>query len=60
MATKPTCGLTRWPTRSSTAVPCSTPTTNYAETALKVTTASVNAFLRQMDAAKNVVKLIFR
>lgn len=33
---------------------------NYAETALKVTTASVNAFLHQMDAAKNVVKLIFR
>lgn len=33
---------------------------NYAEIARQVTTASVNAFLRQMDAAKNVVKLIFR
>lgn len=33
---------------------------NYAETAQLVTTASINAFLRQMDAAKNVVKLIFR
>lgn len=33
---------------------------NYAESARQVTTASVNAFLRQMDAAKNVVKFIFR
>lgn len=33
---------------------------NFAATAQQITTASVNAFLHQMDAAKNVVKLIFR
>ena len=33
---------------------------NYAATAQQVTAASVNAFLREMEAAKNVVKLIFR
>lgn len=33
---------------------------NYAETAQLVTTASINAFLRKMDEAKNIVKLIIR
>lgn len=33
---------------------------NYAETAHKVTTASINAYLRLMDNKKNVVKIIFR
>lgn len=33
---------------------------NFAATAQQITTASINAFLHQMDAAKNVVKLIFR
>jgi predicted Zn-dependent peptidase len=33
---------------------------NYTESSRQITVATVNAFLRQMDAAKNVVKLIFR
>lgn len=33
---------------------------NYAESAKQVTVATVNAFVRQMDKAKNIVKLIIR